>query len=145
MCPSAPRVCSEPGGQKPELSLSLDLIHRGLHGDPYKYQWTESPLVSSEACCFSHNKPLPISTNAGILSNGSIAKKYTEIGFKIQNFALNKKGLSKCRLQNVCPFCRPQYFRWFFLKNDYFFIQLSNAWFSSTCTTKNLANGTESL
>ena len=26
MCPSAPRVCSEPGGQRPELSLSLDLI-----------------------------------------------------------------------------------------------------------------------
>ena len=25
MCPSAPRVCSEPGGQKPVLSLSLDL------------------------------------------------------------------------------------------------------------------------
>ena len=36
MCPSAPRVCSEPGGQRPVLSLSLDLIdsssappHRG--------------------------------------------------------------------------------------------------------------------
>ena len=27
MCPSAPRVCIEPGGQKPLLSLSLDLIH----------------------------------------------------------------------------------------------------------------------
>ena len=26
MCPSAPRVCSEPGGQKSVLSLSLDLI-----------------------------------------------------------------------------------------------------------------------
>ena len=26
MCPSAPRVCSEPGVQKPVLSLSLDLI-----------------------------------------------------------------------------------------------------------------------
>ena len=26
MCPSAPRVCSEPGGQKPVLSLSLDYI-----------------------------------------------------------------------------------------------------------------------
>ena len=26
MCPSAPRVCNEPGGQKPVLSLSLDLI-----------------------------------------------------------------------------------------------------------------------
>ena len=26
MCPSAPRECSEPGGQKPVLSLSLDLI-----------------------------------------------------------------------------------------------------------------------
>ena len=30
MCPSAPRVYSEPGGQKPELSLSLDLISIGL-------------------------------------------------------------------------------------------------------------------
>ena len=28
MCPSAPRVCSEPGGQKPVLSLSLDLIDK---------------------------------------------------------------------------------------------------------------------
>ena len=26
MCPSAPRVCSKPGGKKPVLSLSLDLI-----------------------------------------------------------------------------------------------------------------------
>ena len=26
MCSSAPRVCSKPGGQKPVLSLSLDLI-----------------------------------------------------------------------------------------------------------------------
>ena len=26
MCPSAPRVCSELGGQKPVLSLSLDII-----------------------------------------------------------------------------------------------------------------------
>ena len=26
MCPSAPRVCSEPGGQKPVLSLLLDLV-----------------------------------------------------------------------------------------------------------------------
>ena len=29
MWPSAPRVCSEPGGQKPVLSLSLDLIKSG--------------------------------------------------------------------------------------------------------------------
>ena len=26
MCPSAPRVCSEPSGQKPVLSLSMELI-----------------------------------------------------------------------------------------------------------------------
>ena len=32
MCPSAPRVCSEPGGQKPVLSLSLDRIGN-------KFQW----------------------------------------------------------------------------------------------------------
>ena len=30
MCPSAPRVCSEPGGQKPVLSLSLDLIQTAV-------------------------------------------------------------------------------------------------------------------
>ena len=29
MCPSAPRVRREPGGQKPVLSLSLDRIDRG--------------------------------------------------------------------------------------------------------------------
>ena len=28
MCPSAPRVCSEPGGQKPALSLPLDRINK---------------------------------------------------------------------------------------------------------------------
>ena len=43
MCPSAPRVCSEPGGQKPVLSLSLDFIHwiqelsRG-----WRYSWTSA-------------------------------------------------------------------------------------------------------
>ena len=31
MCPSAPRVCSEPGGQKPVLSLSLDRIIHLVH------------------------------------------------------------------------------------------------------------------
>ena len=31
MCPSAPRVCSEPGGQKPILSLSLDRIIHLVH------------------------------------------------------------------------------------------------------------------
>ena len=30
MCPSAPRVCSEPGGQKPVLSLSLDRIDQSI-------------------------------------------------------------------------------------------------------------------
>ena len=34
MCPSAPRVCSEPGGQKPVLSLSLDLINSLWVGSP---------------------------------------------------------------------------------------------------------------
>ena len=31
MCPSAPRICSEPGGQKPVLSLSLDRIDMKSH------------------------------------------------------------------------------------------------------------------
>ena len=33
MCPSVPRVCSEPGAQKPVLSLSLDLIHNMFFTD----------------------------------------------------------------------------------------------------------------
>ena len=43
MCPSAPRVCSEPGGQRPVLSLSLDLISHinyiyiYIYITPYKY------------------------------------------------------------------------------------------------------------
>ena len=38
MWPSAPRVCSEPGGQKPVLSLSLDLIEMNsyLHNGDYR-------------------------------------------------------------------------------------------------------------
>ena len=47
MCPSAPRVCSEPGGQKPVLSLSLDLIDN------------KSPLVLEVAWCWVDNKPFP--------------------------------------------------------------------------------------
>ena len=37
MCPSAPRVCSEPGGQKPVLSLLLDLI--GSTGSNTMLRW----------------------------------------------------------------------------------------------------------
>ena len=41
MCPSAPMVCSEPGGQKPVLSLSLDLINS--RGPFYQYGLTSNP------------------------------------------------------------------------------------------------------
>ena len=47
MCPSAPRVCSEPGGQKPVLSLSLDLIDN------------KSVLVQVMTWCRTGSKPLP--------------------------------------------------------------------------------------
>ena len=42
MCPSAPRVCSEPGGQKPVLSLSPDLIGRA---------WPFHMLIYSMVLC----------------------------------------------------------------------------------------------
>ena len=42
MCPSAPRVCSEPGGQKPVLSLSLDRIGGPING--MGDQWDGGPL-----------------------------------------------------------------------------------------------------
>ena len=44
MCPSAPRVCSEPGGQKPVLSLSLDLIRTvGTH---FREIWIKIQSIS---------------------------------------------------------------------------------------------------
>ena len=49
MCPSAPRVCSEPGGQKPVLSLSMDRIHRAPVNSPHKGQW-RGALMSSLIC-----------------------------------------------------------------------------------------------
>ena len=55
MCPSAPRVCSEPGDQKPVLSLSLDrIISRVCSGvvdvSKVAYRPRESPypLISVE-------------------------------------------------------------------------------------------------
>ena len=42
MCPSAPRVCSEPGVQKPVLSLSLDrIILKPNRPDPPWQCWSE--------------------------------------------------------------------------------------------------------
>ena len=55
MCPSAPRVCSEPGGQKPELSLSLDLIGSHLSREP-----TTSPVLTKW-----WNWELTLATNFG--------------------------------------------------------------------------------
>ena len=43
MCPSAPRVCSEPGGQKPVLSLSLDRITKSLH---QMWNWRSSAYLA---------------------------------------------------------------------------------------------------
>ena len=43
MCPSAPRVCSEHGGEKPVLSLSLDLIDRD-QPEPARRQMFENPI-----------------------------------------------------------------------------------------------------
>ena len=55
MCPSAPRVCSDPGGQKPVLSMSLDRIINELalvqiNRSLCKWQaiiWTNDDLVSN--------------------------------------------------------------------------------------------------
>ena len=47
MCPSAPRVCSEPGGQKPVLSLSLDRIR----GHVYSIATTDWPVDNRLKLC----------------------------------------------------------------------------------------------
>ena len=51
MCPSAPRVCSESGGKKPVLSLSLDLITpTGNNG-----MWSFICLLTSNSMAVSLN------------------------------------------------------------------------------------------
>ena len=47
MCPSAPRVCSEPGGQKPVLSLSLDLIQENAIENVV---WKMAAMLSRPQC-----------------------------------------------------------------------------------------------
>ena len=49
MCPSPPRVCSEPGGQKPVLSLSLDCIWDGYFFQTHFMDWC--------IMCFRQNCP----------------------------------------------------------------------------------------
>ena len=77
MCPSAPRVCSEPGGQKPVLSLSLDLIDSRLvlqlpTGDaPTTSEWS-TILLSGEPDYFGRNKI----SSGGDLSHYSSASLY---------------------------------------------------------------------
>ena len=52
MCPSAPRVCSEPGGQKPVLSLSLDLINSLWVGSPrFCHQHTNAKSSKWQPYC----------------------------------------------------------------------------------------------
>ena len=66
MCPSAPRVCSEPGGQKPVLSLSLDRIDN-----------TKSPLVQELASCrLDDNHWWPSSLPQIDMINRSLCGKY---------------------------------------------------------------------
>ena len=75
MCPSAPRVCSEPGGQKPVLALSLDLISQHwfrwwLGTKPtwshYLNQcWPTSIMASrAQGLNFSYFWPWPISSRS---------------------------------------------------------------------------------
>ena len=58
MCPSSPRACSEPGGQKPALSLSLDRIDQShRYGRPQAA--CREPAGSYDkttrtAICFEH-------------------------------------------------------------------------------------------
>ena len=52
MCPSAPRVCSEPGGQKPVLSLSLDLIHTFVKFYPFSFIPNVSISINLLGVCF---------------------------------------------------------------------------------------------
>ena len=57
MCSSAPRVCNEPGGQKPVLSLALDRIAARTSRHPptilsyFAYSGAVSPISRQKYCC----------------------------------------------------------------------------------------------
>ena len=60
MCPSAPRVCSEPGGQNPALSLSLDRI----------VPWSDHYFSSKRTLFFERNRKIAIYSLAYLLQGG---------------------------------------------------------------------------
>ena len=71
MCPSAPRVFSEPGGQKPVLSLSLDLNNNSACVQTIMawYYTAEKPLPEPKITQFTdayilsvYGKPMPVAS-----------------------------------------------------------------------------------
>ena len=74
MCPPAPRVCSEPGGQKLVLSLSLDVIGSGNGSAPNRHQaitWTnDNPELQHHRMSLSHNE-FNIGSGNGLLPDST--------------------------------------------------------------------------
>ena len=129
MCPSAHRVCSEPGGQKPVLSLSLafDLGHgyklhlhkiMGYNCPSMPFlQWPLTHWGRVTHICFgkltiigSDNGLSPgrrqaiIWTNAGILLIGPLGTNFSEIIIKIDTISFKKMHL-KMSSAKWRPFC----------------------------------------
>ena len=91
MCPSAPRVCSEPGAQKPVLSLSLDLIDKYTNYQNKKKTnvfsyWMKSDKMYSVAYLLYVRNVLAVILRPRILNFSGL--KYKKDSFLFINFTL---------------------------------------------------------
>ena len=107
MCPSAPRVCSEPGGQRPVLSLSLDLI--GIRYflkeifQCYHNIASGCPVVRNE---FKHN-PVLIFVHQEIV-NGNLLLFFEINDKKTSSFYFKRSRISYISLDMNCHTSKPR-------------------------------------
>ena len=71
MCPSAPRVCSEPGGQKPLLSLSLDR-QEGIR----QYDSSDTGHSDNVNIAAEHQEPAEVLSQLDNTSNSPVYGEY---------------------------------------------------------------------
>ena len=76
MCPSAPRVCSEPGGQRPVLSLSLDLIDVLLPSHEANHEVTYTGYIADLRKRMKHVHEL---VEARMKKSGENRKKWYDV------------------------------------------------------------------
>ena len=110
MCPSAPRVCSEAGGQKPVLSLSLDCIQTEV-AIQKRSIWVK--IVEFLACMTLNFEGLPRKTMGHLFDDPSSFVHYFA-GICNSNWSYSPETLNSGQNRR---FCLPMW-PWHFTDNN---------------------------